>query len=69
MKGLVKQVRYVEVEILPGDKVEVDWMYAGFRKVFQVRKLVETGLHTYAVLSNGTWRPMTTYGITWRKVD
>lgn len=69
MKGLVKEVRYVEVELSPGDKVEVDFMNKNWKTTTYVRRLVETKLHTYAVLSNGTWRPMSTYGLTWRKVD
>lgn len=69
MKVNVKEVKYVEVDLKPHDKVEVDWMYAGCRKIFYIRRIVETKYHTYAVLSNGTWRPINTYGITWRKVN
>jgi hypothetical protein len=70
MKGLVKQVRYVEVELLPGDKVELDGIEKSyFGRPYRIVRLVENGNHVYAVFNNDTWRPLSTYGITWRKVE
>jgi hypothetical protein len=69
MKVNVKEVKFVEVDLKPGDKVEVDWMYKGCRKILCIKRIVETKYHTYAVLSNSTWRPISSYGYTWRKVN
>lgn len=64
----VNVLKPTEIELKPGDKVELDFKYGYCAKVY-VRRLVETHCQTYAVLSNSTYRPMSTYGITWRKVD
>lgn len=64
----VNVLKPTEIELKPGDKVELDFKYGAPSKVY-VRRLVETHCHTYAVLSNSTYRPMSTYGFTWRKVN
>ena len=58
-----------EIELKPGDKVEIDFYNNYWCRTVTVRRLVETGCHTYAVLSNSTYRPMSTYNRTWRKVN
>lgn len=30
-----------------------------------INRIVETRYHIYVVLSNGTWRPLSSYGKTW----
>jgi hypothetical protein len=64
----VNVLKPTEIELKPGDQVELDVKYGAPRKVYVIR-LVESLHKTYAVLSNGTYRPMSTYGFTWRKVN
>ena len=64
----VNVLKPTEIELKPGDKVEVDFNKPWVGVPYVVR-LVESRYQTYAVLSNGTYRPMSTYGLTWRKVN
>ena len=67
----MKIVNYVpvEVDLNIGDKVVFDFTTCPRRSGYTVRRLVETEYGVYAVFNNGTWRPMSTYGKTWRKVE
>jgi hypothetical protein len=59
-----------EVELKPGDRVELDGFETDwFNRPFYVVRLVETRNTTYAIFSNKTWRPISSYGRTWRKLD
>lgn len=64
MKVKVKVL--TEIELKVDDEVIVDF---GTRYEDRVRitKLAETRYGQYAALSNSTWRPMSTYGVTWIK--
>ena len=67
----MKIINYVPVEITVnvGDRVVFDFTSCPRRNGYTVRRLVETKHGVYAVFDNDTWRPMSTYGITWKKVD
>ena len=59
----------VEIELKAGDKVNVGLKRKDkVRKTLWVTRLVETNRRVYAVLSDGCWRPLTTYNKTWWKV-
>jgi hypothetical protein len=64
----VNVLKPTEIELKPRDKVEIDFNKPWVKVTYVVR-LVESLHKTYAVLSNGTYRPMSTYGFTWRKVN
>ena len=64
----VNVLKPVEIELKPGNMVEIDFNY-GCPAIVTVMRLVETRNKTYAVLSNCTYRPISTYGFTWRKVQ
>ena len=51
--------------IKPGDEVRIDTRV----KPVKIIKVIENRNRLYAVLSNGTWRPFSTYGVTWFKVE
>ena len=53
------------ITIKPGDYILVK----GRKNPLKIRKIIETSNRAYAVLSNRTWRPFSTYGVTWKKVD
>lgn len=38
------------------------------RKNTWIKRIVETSHGVYVVLYNDTWRPLTTYGRTWKKI-
>ena len=58
-----------EIEIKVGDEVYIGRKDINFvKRTVKVRRLVETKSCIYAVLSNHTWRPVTTYNNTWWKV-
>lgn len=57
-----------EVEIKPGDMVVLDINWTGLQTYRHVVRVTESHFGTYAVFDNGTWRPMSTHGITWEKV-
>lgn len=60
----VKVVNTIKVELKPGDRV-----YCNIRKrEYVVRRIVENRNHTYVVFGN-MWRPLTTFGRTWWKVN
>ena len=62
-KVTVKKETYEEIKV--GDEVVLDY---NPDKIVRVRKMVETKNGVYAVFSNRTWRPTTTYGYTWAKL-
>lgn len=65
----VTMYRPTEVTLNVGDKVEFDFTMSPRRNGYAVRRLVETRNGLYVVFNNNTWRPMSTYGKTWRKVE
>ena len=62
-KVTVKKETYEEIK--PGDEVVLDY---NPDKIVTVSKMIETRSGIRAVFSNGTWRPVTTYGYTWAKL-
>ena len=62
-----------EIELNPGDEVilNLDKIKGEVSTVrlYRVKRLVETKCGSYAVFYNRTWRPMSTYNITWKKVE
>lgn len=67
---IITMMKPVTVDIKPGDEVRLlrgEYVRRGV--VVTVRRItVRDGL-TYAVFSNHTWRPMSSYGRTWEKVE
>lgn len=59
----------VTIDLNVGDKVVFGFTLCPRRNGYTVTRLVETKHGVYAVFDNGTWRPMSTYGVTWRKVE
>lgn len=61
------------IELKPGDEVilNLDKIKGEVSTVrlYRVKRLVETKSGSYAVFNNRTWRPMSTYNITWKKVE
>jgi hypothetical protein len=58
----------VEIELKAGDKVNVGYKKLNYvSKTLTVRRLIETQWRVYVVLSDGCWRPLTTYNKTWWK--
>ena len=62
------------IELKPGDKVKFKNVryrsYVLKEVVTTIDKLVETKNRTYATFRRGyTWRPLSTYGKTWFKVE
>ena len=58
----------VEIELSPGDKVILFDEWFQTKTESRIVRLTETEWGTYAVFSNDTWRPITSYGVSWRKV-
>lgn len=64
-----------EIEIKPGDKVKLYGVYDVYNGVKRevittIKKVIESRNKTYCLFDGGyMYRPMTTYGITWKKVD
>lgn len=54
----------VKIELKPGDTVRC----LIYNEDFIVRRVVESESNVYAVFGQ-MWRPMSTYGRTWRKVE
>ena len=67
----MKVTMYVpkEISVNVGDRVNFKFTAYPRRCGYTVVRLVETKYGVYAVFDNGTWRPMSTYGKTWWKVD
>ena len=66
---IITMMKPVSVEINPGDTVELIYDGGGFPKFVTVRRLtVRNGL-IYAVFSNDTWRPLSSFNRTWKKVE
>ena len=55
--------RCKEISLQPNDII----MDLSSSKHSRVTRVVENRLHTYVVLTDGTWRPLSSYGKTWRK--
>lgn len=62
----VKRIEEVLESIKPGDEVT---MLNKPNRLYKVLRLVETPEHIYAVFDDWTWRPVSSYGRTWAKVD
>lgn len=62
---LIDIVKTETITIKPGDEVRIDTRV----KPVTIVKVVENRDRLYAVLSNSTWRPFSTYGVTWLKVE
>lgn len=62
---LIDIVKTETINIKPGDEVQTNTRV----KPVKVIKVIENRDRLYAVLSNGTWRPFSTYGVTWLKVE
>lgn len=62
---LIDIIKTETINIKPGDEVRIDTRV----KPVKIIKVIENRDRLYAVLSNRTWRPFSTYGITWRKVE
>ena len=64
-----------EIELKPGDRVvlyNVWEMYGGFKKEVHttIKRIVESKNLTYCSFDGCyAYRPISTYGITWKKVD
>ena len=67
----MKIVNYVpmEVNLNPGDRVNFDFTVYPRRNGYYIRRIVENRNGVYVVFNNNTYRPMSTYGKTWWKVD
>lgn len=67
----MKIVNYVPVEVNlnPGDRVNFEFTLNPRRSGYYIRRIVETNNGVYVVFNNNTYRPMSTYGKTWWKVD
>lgn len=63
MNVVVKVKRSKEISLLPNDII----MDLSSSKRSRVTRIVESKLRTYVVLTDGTWRPLSSYGKTWRK--
>lgn len=63
IKRLVTKEVYEDVR--PGDKIMLD---NDPKCITTVRRVVENRKHTYVVLTNTQWRPVSTYGKTWCKL-
>ena len=66
MKAMV--YRAVEVKLSPGDRVELRSRGGGYNRHVIIKKLVESVEGVYAVFSDHTWRPLSSYGYSWVKV-
>lgn len=62
---LIDIIKTETINIKPGDEVLVDTSV----KPLMIVKVIENRDRLYAVLSNCTWRPFSTYGVTWMKVE
>lgn len=70
MKAMVYKA--VEVEIKPGDKVTIESKSDDGNTSLDstmVTKVVETFAGVYVVFANNTWRPLSSYGVSWWKED
>ena len=64
MNVVVNVNRCKEISLQPNDII----MDLSSSKCSRVTRIVENRLHTYVVLIDGTWRPLSSYGKTWGKV-
>lgn len=62
-KVTVKRETYEELK--PGDEVVLDY---NPDKIVKIDRMVETATGVRAIFTNRTWRPTTTYGVTWAKL-
>lgn len=66
----VKVTKEVEIELKPGDRVALDGLTQSLiGRPYRIKRIIENANQTYVVFSNYTWRPLSTYGKTWRKVE
>lgn len=67
---IITMMKPVTVDIKPGDNVKLYFdSYGGFGVVASVRRITVRNGMTYVVFDNNTWRPMSTYGRTWEKIE
>lgn len=68
---IISVMKPVSVDIKPGDDVLLTekWDAVPFGRRATITRITETRGRIYAVLSNDTWRPITSYGRTWKKVE
>ena len=72
---IITMMKPVSIDVKPGDQVEL--MYDGCgkpitlerRRYTAVLRLTERDGLVYAVFYNNTWRPISSYGRTWKKVE
>ena len=62
---MIDIIKTETITIKPGDKVRIDTSV----KPVTILKVIENRDRLYAVLSNCTWRPFSTYGETWFKIE
>jgi len=67
----MKIINYVptEINLNPGDRVNFEYTQYPRRNGYRIVRLVETTNGVYVVFNNSTWRPISTYGKTWWKVE
>ena len=59
-----------KVEIIPDDLVVININKgSAYRRTLRVKKIIERSSGINVVFNNGTWRPMSTHGLTWLKLD
>ena len=56
----------MEVDLKPGDMI-VTFKRNREGKKLTIHRIIESGNGVNIVFTNGTWRPLSTYGITWQK--
>ena len=56
-----------EMELKPGDDCILHSDVLSTPRTRKVNRIVESRKGVKVVFSDGTWRPIHTYGITWRK--
>lgn len=58
------------IELKPGDVVVLDKMTTDiWGRPVRVERIVESRKTLYAIFSNKTWRPLSSYGRTWMKAN
>ena len=60
----MKMTLKTKLELHPGDKI----VTIPYNRIYTVTRITENQNQLYVVFSNGVWRPLTTYGKTWKKL-
>ena len=68
MKVDVKIRVEATVELKPGDRIQI---LNGYRqgKILTINSIIERRKGVNVIFSDGTFRPITTYGLTWQKIQ